>query len=92
MIPNPQDPVFGNCSTVQEVPDADTKGTQQPSNSKVEEQLERKGHLPGLSEVQHDKEKNIRQPGQEDAAGNKIHHKGILKKMFHWEHNGMNAD
>ncbi|KAI4242445.1 MAG: hypothetical protein L6R40_003999 [Gallowayella cf. fulva] len=66
--------------------------SQQASGAKVEEKLEREGHMPGLAEVQKDNEKDLRQPGQEDAAGNKIHHKGILKKMFHWEHNGMNAD
>ncbi|KAL8869009.1 MAG: hypothetical protein Q9174_004594 [Haloplaca sp. 1 TL-2023] len=65
---------------------------QQAANAKAEERLEERGHLPGLSEVQKDEEKNMREAGQEDAAGNKIHHKGFLKKMFHWEHNGMNAD
>ncbi|KAL8720650.1 MAG: hypothetical protein Q9225_002520 [Loekoesia sp. 1 TL-2023] len=78
--------------TAEEVSSADSKRTQQPSSSKVEERLEREGHLPGLGEVQNDNEKNLRQPGQDDAAGNKIHHKGILGKMLHWEHNGMNAD
>ncbi|KAL9601637.1 MAG: hypothetical protein Q9219_002357 [cf. Caloplaca sp. 3 TL-2023] len=67
-------------------------GNQQPTSSKVEKKLEQEGHLPGLSEVQNDQEKNLRQPGEEDAAGNKIQHKGILKKMLHWEHSGMNAD
>lgn len=62
------------------------------SSPKVEDKLEREGHLPGLGEVQHDHERDTRQPGEVDAAGNKIHHKGILKKMLHWEHNGMNAD
>lgn len=66
--------------------------TQHPASSEAEEKLEKEGHLPGLSEVQHDTEKDMRQPGEDDAAGNKIHHKGILKKMLHWEHNGMNAD
>lgn len=93
--------VLGGCEhlrlttrkgTAQEVPSADSRRTQQPSSSKVEERLEREGHLPGLGEVQNDNEKNLRQPGQDDAAGNKIHHKGILGKMLHWEHNGMNAD
>ncbi|KAL8709857.1 MAG: hypothetical protein Q9220_005473 [cf. Caloplaca sp. 1 TL-2023] len=69
---------------------ATTTGTQQPS--KVEQKLAREGHLPGLEEVKNDKEPSLRQPGQEDAAGNKIHHKSTLKKLFHWEHNGMNAD
>ncbi|KAL8935691.1 MAG: hypothetical protein Q9216_005303 [Gyalolechia sp. 2 TL-2023] len=79
--------------TVHEIPDTDSKETHQhPAGSKVENKLEREGHLPGLSDVQQDNEQNLRQPGEEDAAGNKIHHKGILKKMFHWEHNGMNAD
>ncbi|KAL8934282.1 MAG: hypothetical protein Q9211_005311 [Gyalolechia sp. 1 TL-2023] len=72
-------------------PGTDSKQIQQPSSSKVEKNVER-GHLPGLSQVQHDQEKKVRQPGEEDAAGNKIHHKGILKKLLHWEHNGMNAD
>ncbi|KAI4173804.1 MAG: hypothetical protein LQ346_008347 [Caloplaca aetnensis] len=70
---------------------------QQPSSShsNAEERLEREGHLPGLAEVQGETEKEgkkVRQPGQEDAAGNKIHRKGVLGKIFHWEHNGMNAD
>ncbi|KAL8804661.1 MAG: hypothetical protein Q9223_005723 [Gallowayella weberi] len=69
-----------------------TKHSQQPSSAIAEEKAERQGHLPGLAEVQKDNEQQLRQPGQEDAAGNKIHHKSILKKMFHWEHNGMNAD
>lgn len=76
----------------QDIPSAHSRRTHQPSSSKAEDRLEREGHLPSLSHVQNDNEKNVRQPGQEDAAGNKIHHKGILKKMFHWEHNGMNAD
>ena len=65
---------------------------QQAANAKAEERLEERGHLPGLSEVQKDEEKDTREPGQDDAAGNKIHHKGFLTKMLHWEHNGMNAD
>ncbi|KAL8806415.1 MAG: hypothetical protein Q9182_001330 [Xanthomendoza sp. 2 TL-2023] len=69
-----------------------TEHSQQPSSANAEEKAERQGHLPGLAEVQQDNEQRMRQPGQEDAAGNKIHHKSILKKMFHWEHNGMNAD
>ncbi|KAL8724565.1 MAG: hypothetical protein Q9166_007875 [cf. Caloplaca sp. 2 TL-2023] len=79
-------------SIAQGVPSADSSRSQHPSGAKGEEKLEREGHLPGLSEVQKDNEKDLRQPGQEDAAGNKIHHKGIFKKMLHWEHNGMNAD
>ncbi|KAL8695739.1 MAG: hypothetical protein Q9224_003199 [Gallowayella concinna] len=73
-------------------PSTGSKQSQQPSGANAEEKVERQGHLPGLADVQKDNEREIRQPGQEDAAGNKIHHKGILKKMFHWEHNGMNAD
>ncbi|KAL8834862.1 MAG: hypothetical protein Q9170_003562 [Blastenia crenularia] len=84
-------PAFA-MGTTQQASSADSNPIQQPSSSKVEAKLEREGHLPGLSEVQHDNEKNLRQPGQEDAAGNKIHHKGILGKMLHWEHSGMNAD
>ncbi|KAI4169302.1 MAG: hypothetical protein LQ343_005800 [Gyalolechia ehrenbergii] len=79
-------------NTAHPVPGTNPKQTHKPSSSKVENKLEREGHLPGLPEVQHDDEKNLRQPGEDDAAGNKIHHKGILKKLFHWEHNGMNAD
>ncbi|KAI4112452.1 MAG: hypothetical protein LQ345_006402 [Seirophora villosa] len=65
---------------------------QQATGSKTEERLERDGHLPGLSDVQNDGEKVVRQPGEEDAAGNKIHRKSFLKKLLHWEHNGANAD
>ena len=46
--------------------------------------------MPGLAEVQHDT--RVRQPGEEDAAGNKIHHKGLLGHILHWEHDSMNAD
>ncbi|KAK5004425.1 hypothetical protein LTR28_008935, partial [Elasticomyces elasticus] len=33
-----------------------------------------------------------RQPGEEDEAGNKIPHKGILSRILHGEHQSMNAD
>ncbi|KAI4209749.1 MAG: hypothetical protein LQ351_007345 [Letrouitia transgressa] len=75
-----------------EHPSTESKGTQQPSGAKIEEKLARDGKLPGLEEVQHSNETDVRQPGEEDEAGNKIHHKNPLKKMLHWEHNAMNAD
>ncbi|KAL8971979.1 MAG: hypothetical protein Q9197_002995 [Variospora fuerteventurae] len=79
---------------IQEAPIANSApaSNQQSSSTKTEERLERDGHLPGLSDVQKDKEKKLRQPGQEDAAGNKIHRKSFLSKLLHWEHNGANAD
>ena len=46
--------------------------------------------MPGLAEVQHDT--RVRQSGEEDAAGNKIHHRGLLGHILHWEHDSMNAD
>ncbi|KAI4270402.1 MAG: hypothetical protein LQ337_006707 [Flavoplaca oasis] len=64
---------------------------QQP-NATAEDKAQREGHMPGLASVQKDNEQDVRQPGEEDAAGNKIQHKGIMKKLFHWEHSGMNAD
>ncbi|KAI4256133.1 MAG: hypothetical protein L6R42_006391 [Xanthoria sp. 1 TBL-2021] len=64
----------------------------QPSGATAEDKVQQQGHMPGLAEVKKDNAKDIRPPGQEDAAGNKIHRKSFLKKMFHWEHNGMNAD
>jgi len=33
-----------------------------------------------------------RKPGDEDEAGNKIHHRGTLGRLLHWEHESMNAD
>ncbi|KAL8649581.1 MAG: hypothetical protein Q9210_004312 [Variospora velana] len=79
---------------IQEAPIANSApaNNQEPSSTKTEERLERDGHLPGLSDVQKDTEKESRQPGQEDAAGNKIHRKSFLSKILHWEHNGANAD
>ncbi|KAL8669188.1 MAG: hypothetical protein Q9168_006212 [Polycauliona sp. 1 TL-2023] len=64
----------------------------QQANATAEDKAQRQGHLPGLASVQKDNEQDVRQPGEEDAAGNKIPHKGIIKKLFHWEHSGMNAD
>jgi hypothetical protein len=58
----------------------------------MEADLAKQGKLPHLSEVQNDQEPKQRQPGQDDAAGNSIHHKSTLKKILHWEHDGMNAD
>ena len=60
------------------------------TGSKKEQDLVNQGKMPGLAEVQ--KDTHVRQPGEEDAAGNKIHHKGILGHILHWERNGMNAD
>ncbi len=60
--------------------------------AKIEADLAKQGKLPHLSEVQNDQEPKQRQPGQDDAAGNPIHHKSTLKKILHWEHDGMNAD
>ncbi|KAL9614948.1 MAG: hypothetical protein Q9167_000590 [Letrouitia subvulpina] len=81
-----------NPQPATEVPSAKSKETQQPSSAKIEEKLARDGKLPGLEEVQHSNETDVRQPGEEDEAGNKIHHKNPLKKMLRWEHNAMNAD
>lgn len=64
----------------------------QPSGATAEDKVQQQGHMPGLAEVQKDNAKDVRPPGEEDAAGNKIHRKSFLKKMLHWEHNGMNAD
>ncbi|KAL8995262.1 MAG: hypothetical protein Q9169_004968 [Polycauliona sp. 2 TL-2023] len=64
----------------------------QHPNATAEDKAQREGHLPGLASVQKDNEQDVRQPGEEDAAGNKIQHKGLIKKLFHWEHSGMNAD
>ena len=73
------------------IPGADATSTHLSSTGKVEQKLEKEGKLPGLAQAQADNTK-LREPGDEDAAGNKIHRKSLLKKMFHWEHNGMNAD
>lgn len=78
--------------TYQKTPGDNLSGTQQTSGTTTEERLERQGHLPGIADVQKDNEKDLRQAGEEDAAGNKIHRKGILGKILHWEHNGANAD
>ncbi|KAL9626262.1 MAG: hypothetical protein Q9204_007446 [Flavoplaca sp. TL-2023a] len=62
------------------------------ANTTAEDKVQQEGHMPGLASVQKDNEQDVRQPGEEDAAGNKIQHKGIMKKLFHWEHSGMNAE
>ncbi|KAL9585174.1 MAG: hypothetical protein Q9203_004364 [Teloschistes exilis] len=64
----------------------------EPRGSITEERLEKEGRMPALPEANQVDAKNIRPPGTEDAGGNKIHRKGFLKKLLHWEHNGMNAD
>ncbi|KAI4090311.1 MAG: hypothetical protein L6R37_007904 [Teloschistes peruensis] len=64
----------------------------EPRGSITEERLEKEGRMPALPEANQIDAKNIRPPGTEDAGGNKIHRKGFLKKLLHWEHNGMNAD
>lgn len=56
---------------------------------KKEADLVASGHMPGLDRLEADNER-VRQPGEEDAAGNKIHHKTLLGKLTHWEHSGMN--
>ncbi|KAL8905459.1 MAG: hypothetical protein Q9171_006657 [Xanthocarpia ochracea] len=79
-------------SATYQAPASNTNQSQEASSATAEDKIQREGHLPGLAKVQKDNEKDLRQPGEEDAAGNKILHKGILKKMLHWEHSGMNAD
>ncbi|KAI4200214.1 MAG: hypothetical protein LQ350_004072 [Teloschistes chrysophthalmus] len=64
----------------------------EPRGSITEERLEKAGRMPNLPEANAVAEENIRPPGTEDAGGNKIHRRGFLKKLLHWEHNGMNAD
>lgn len=53
--------------------------------------LAAQGELPVLGS-QSKLDTQVRKPGQEDEAGNKIHHKGVLGHILHWEHTGMNAD
>lgn len=48
--------------------------------------------MPNLDKVQEDNEAKKRQPGQDDAGGNPIHHRSTLSKILHWEHDGMNKD
>ncbi len=60
------------------------------TGAKKEQDLVDQGKMPGLAEVQ--KDTQVRKPGEEDAAGNKIHHRGVLGHILHWEHSGMNAD
>lgn len=56
-----------------------------------EQALASQGKLPGLdNDAKADTP--MRKPGQEDEAGNKIHHKGVLGHILHWEHTGMNSD
>ena len=57
--------------------------------TKKEADLVASGHMPGLDKVEADNAR-VRQPGEEDAAGNKIHHKSLLGKLTHWEHSAMN--
>ncbi|CAL8579632.1 hypothetical protein XPA_005367 [Xanthoria parietina] len=73
-------------------PQGPSSQSYQPTGATAEDKVQQQGHMPGLAEVQKDNEKDVRPPGKEDAAGNKIHHKSFLKKILHWEHNGMNAD
>lgn len=60
------------------------------THSRKEQELVDRGKMPGLAEVKRDT--HVRQSGEEDAAGNKIHHRGLLGHILHWEHSGMNAD
>ena len=57
--------------------------------AKKEADLVASGHMPGLDKVEADNTR-VRQPGEEDAAGNKIHRKSLLGKLTHWEHSAMN--
>ena len=57
--------------------------------ARKEAELVSSGKMPGLNKLEADNER-VRQPGEEDAAGNKIHHKSLLGKLTHWEHSGMN--
>ncbi len=74
------------------IADLSSPGTSQeaPKHSNKEQELVDQGKMPGLAGVQ--KDTHVRQSGDEDAAGNKIHHKGLLGHILHWEHSGMNAD
>ncbi|MCJ1469732.1 hypothetical protein MMC07_008373 [Pseudocyphellaria aurata] len=56
-----------------------------------EQALAAQGKLPGLSDRTKE-DKAERKAGQEDEAGNKIHHKGVLGHILHWEHPAKNAD
>lgn len=51
---------------------------------------DRKSH--GTVAASKEEEVTPRRPGEFDEAGNKIHHKGLLGHIMHWEHTGMNAD
>jgi len=87
--------VFYSCSPSKclcSLADDSVLGTTQEATitSKKEQNLVDQGKMPGLAEVQ--KDTHVRPPGEEDAAGNKIHHKGVLGRMLHWQHDSMNAD
>ena len=69
---------------------ADPNHSTHPSRAAQKEaDLVNSGKMPGLDKVQADNVRE-RQPGEEDAAGNRIHRKSLLGKLTHWEHSGMN--
>ena len=72
---------------------ADPNATVHPDSrgAAKEADLVNSGKMPGLDKVQADNTRE-RQPGEEDASGDKIHHKTLLGRLTHWEHQGMNAE
>lgn len=47
-----------------------------------------RGRLPGIL----DEEEVPRGPGDRDAAGNKIHRRGVFSRILHWEMEAANAE
>ena len=69
---------------------ADPNHSTHPARAAQKEaDLVNSGKMPGLDKVEADNARE-RKPGEEDAAGNKIHRKSLLGKLTHWEHSGMN--
>lgn len=72
---------------------ADPNHSTHPSHpsraAQKESDLVNSGKMPGLDKVEADNTRE-RKPGEEDAAGNRIHRKSLLGKLTHWEHSGMN--
>lgn len=73
---------------------ADINATIDPAADRAarkEADLVNAGHMPGLGKVQADNATE-RKPGEDSATGSKIHHKTVLGRLAHWEHNGMSND
>ncbi|TKA70722.1 hypothetical protein B0A49_04366 [Cryomyces minteri] len=58
------------------------------TGAEIEKDLINSGKMPGLKHAGPEH----REPGEDDEAGNKVHHRTALGRLLHGEHNAMNEE